>query len=189
MARDCEVKRSTATGFAEILEDLLIASTLPVFSMRAKRHMASRRKFYFFDCGVFRSSRPTGPLDAPSEIDGAALETLVYQHLRAVTAYSQKSSELYYWSTKSGVEVDFVIYGEAGFLSVEVKNTRKVRPMDTTSSKHVEVVCQGHVSFVVGLDFGEELFFGAAEEEEVIEDQELWFCPGCQDGQLFGGGV
>jgi len=30
-------------------------------------------KFYYFDTGVYRKIRPAGPLDAPREIDGAAL--------------------------------------------------------------------------------------------------------------------
>jgi len=45
-------------------------------------------KLYLFDTGVFRSLRPGGPLDRPEEIEGAALEGLVAQHLRAWIAYS-----------------------------------------------------------------------------------------------------
>lgn len=44
-------------------------------------------KFYFFDTGVFRTVRPKGTLDRPEEIDGAALEGLIAQHLRAWNAY------------------------------------------------------------------------------------------------------
>ncbi len=130
VARDCQVKRSTVTGFVQILEDLLIADVLPVFSRRAKRNLVSHNKFYFFDCGVFRSLRPTGPLDSPAEIDGAALETLVYQHLQAWVAYSDAPSKLYFWRTQAGSEVDFIVYGEAGFFAIEVKNAATVRPRD-----------------------------------------------------------
>ena len=41
-----------------ILEDLLIATRIPVFRRRAKRSVVAHGKFYFFDCGVFRSLRP-----------------------------------------------------------------------------------------------------------------------------------
>ncbi len=130
VARDCQVKRSTVTGFVQILEDLLIADVLPVFSKRAKRNLVSHNKFYFFDCGVFRSLRPAGPLDSPAEIDGAALETLVYQHLQAWVSYSDVPSKLYFWRTQAGSEVDFIVYGEAGFFAIEVKNAATVRPKD-----------------------------------------------------------
>lgn len=74
--------------------------------------------------------RPRGPLDRPEEIGGAALEGLVGQHLRAWIAYSEKAFGLFYWRTRSGVEVDFVVYGRAGFWSVEVKNAARVRAAD-----------------------------------------------------------
>ena len=133
VARDCEVKRSTVGTFVEIVQDLLIAATLPVFSRRAKRRVISHAKFYFFDCGVFRSLRPAGPLDRPEEIDGAALETLVYQHLRAWVEYSNARDSLYFWRTRGGSEVDFVVYGPSGFWGIEVKNAARIRPADLRS--------------------------------------------------------
>ncbi len=77
---------------------------------------------------VYRSLRPAGPLDRPEEIEGAALEGLVAQHLRAWVAYSDAGFDLFYWRTRSGVEVDFVLYGAEGFWALEVKNSGRVRP-------------------------------------------------------------
>lgn len=130
VARDCQVNRKTAEGYLEILEDLLLGFRLDVFTKRAKRELASHPKFYYFDTGVFRANRPTGPLDSDAEIDGAALEGLVAQHLRAWCAYSEGRHELYYWQTRSQVEVDFVIYGVAGLYAIEVKNSTRVRVED-----------------------------------------------------------
>jgi hypothetical protein len=61
---------------------------VPVFTRRARRQTSAHPQFYLFDTGVFRSLRPRGPLDRREEIEGAALEGLVAQHLRAWTAYS-----------------------------------------------------------------------------------------------------
>ena len=79
VARDAFVPRKAVEGFLEVLEDLLVAYRLPVFTKRAQRATVAHPKFYFFDAGVYRSLRPTGPLDRPSEIDGAALEGVVAQ--------------------------------------------------------------------------------------------------------------
>ena len=130
VARECEVERKTAEGYLGILEDLLLAFRLPVFTKRAKRATSVHPKFYFFDAGVFRSLRPCGPLDRPQEIDGLALEGLVAQHLRAWNAYGGNRHQLSFWRTRSGVEVDFVIYGPEGFWAVEVKNADRVRDED-----------------------------------------------------------
>ncbi|MDP3208917.1 MAG: hypothetical protein Q8M65_07195, partial [Rhodoglobus sp.] len=37
---------------------------------------------------------------------------------------------LSYWRTKSGVEVDFVVYGKDGFWAIEVKNGRRIAQSD-----------------------------------------------------------
>ena len=130
VARECEVPRKAVAGYIEILQDLLLAFTLPVFRKRAKRQTTAHRKFYLFDAGVFRALRPKGPLDRPSEIDGQALEGLVAQHLRAWAAYSDADDALYFWRTRSGVEVDFVVYGSRGLTAFEVKNASRVEAND-----------------------------------------------------------
>ncbi len=127
VSRDCQVERKTVEGYISILEDLLLAFRIPVFTKRAKRHLSFHPKFYYFDVGVFRSVRPAGPLDSPQEIDGAALEGLVAQHLRAWNSYGEASGNLYFWRTKSGNEVDFVVYGKDIFCAIEVKNTARIQ--------------------------------------------------------------
>jgi predicted AAA+ superfamily ATPase len=130
VARECEVARPTVAGYAELLEDLLLAFRVPVFTRRARRETSVHPKLYLFDTGVFRSLRPRGPLDRPEEIEGAALEGLVAQHLRAWVAYSGSSEDLFFWRTRSGLEVDFVVYGPRGFWAVQVQNSSAVRPAD-----------------------------------------------------------
>ena len=130
VARECEAERKVVAGYVGILEDLLLAFRLPVFRKRAKRATVTHEKIYLFDAGVFRSLRPRGPLDRPEEIDGQALEGLVAQHLRAWAAYSRQAVDLFYWRTRAGAEVDFVVYGESGLQAFEVKNARKVHSSD-----------------------------------------------------------
>ena len=38
-----------------------------------------------------------------------------------------------FWRTKSGLEVDFVVYGDDTFVAVEVKNASRVDTKDTRS--------------------------------------------------------
>lgn len=130
VARECQVGRKTVEGYLAILEDLLLCFRVPVFSRRAQRHLVAHDKFYYFDTGVFRALRPSGPLDRPEEIEGMALEGLVAQHLRAWASYREDGSALYYWRTKSGSEVDFVLYGGESFVAIEVKRARSVHSTD-----------------------------------------------------------
>lgn len=130
VARDCGVGRKTVESWIEVLEDLLLCFRLPVFSRRARRAVVAHPKLYLFDAGVFRSLRPAGPLDRPAEADGAALEGLVAQHLRAWIDYSRLSARLHFFRTRAGSVVDFVVYGADTFFAIEVKNTRTLRARD-----------------------------------------------------------
>lgn len=133
IAREAGIKRSTLDAYFDILEEMMIASRLPVFTRRAKRQLIGHGKFYFFDTGVFRTLRPKGPLDNPNEIDGVCLEGLVYQHLRAWNDYLDEPNELFFWRTKSGLEVDFVVYGANEFVALEVKNSCHAEKKDAAS--------------------------------------------------------
>jgi predicted AAA+ superfamily ATPase len=127
VARECSVERKVVEGYFSILEDLLIAYRVPVFTKKAKRKLIAHPKFFFFDVGVYRTIRPTGPLDRPEEIEGSALETLVFQELNSLNKNMNLDYQIYYWRTFNQTEVDFVLYGERGIKAFEVKRTAKVR--------------------------------------------------------------
>ena len=130
VARDCGVSRKTVEGYFDLLEDLLLAFRLPVFQRRAKRDLTTHPKFYFFDAGVYRAIRPRGPLDSAEEIDGAAIETLVAQELRAINDSLDLGYSVAFWRTRAGQEVDFVLYGERGLVAIEVKRSAHYQERD-----------------------------------------------------------
>lgn len=126
VARDCAVERKIVESYFSILEDLMLAYRIPVFSKRTKRRLVAHSKFYFFDAGVYRVLRPVGPLDAPEEADGAALETLFLQELQAVNDALDLEYKIYYWRTANGKEVDFVLYGPKGLIVFEITKTGRI---------------------------------------------------------------
>ena len=127
VARDAAIERKVVESYFSILEDLLIGYKLPVFTKRAKRKLVSHSKFYFFDTGVYRAIRPSGPLDSPEEIDGIALESLFFQELLATNDYLNLGYKLHYYRTATGLEVDFIAYGKKGILAFEIKKTDKIK--------------------------------------------------------------
>lgn len=129
VARDCAITRRTAEGYIGVLEDLLLAVRVPAFSRRAARAVVSHPKFYYFDAGLYQSLLPSGPLDRPEETSGAALEGLVFQHLRAWASDSGNHA-VSFWRTRTGLEVDFVLYGPDEFIAIEVKHGRATRAAD-----------------------------------------------------------
>ena len=126
VARECRVERKVVESYFSILEDLLIGYRIPIFSKRAKRRLAVHPKFYFFDAGIYRVLRPMGPLDAPEEVEGIALETLFLQELITLNDALDLRYKIFYWRTSNGKEVDFILYGSKGLLAFEIKRTSRM---------------------------------------------------------------
>jgi predicted AAA+ superfamily ATPase len=139
IARECGVSRKVVENYISIIEDLLLGYKLPVFTKRARRAMTAQPKFYLFDAGVYYHLRPKGPLDSPNEIGGMALEGLVLQHLKAWCDYSDNWIDCYFWRSRGGSEVDFVLYGERCFYAIEVKNTKQIYPKSLRSLKTFQI--------------------------------------------------
>lgn len=135
IAREVHIQRTLAENYFSILEDLLIGVRIPVFTRKAKRRLVAHQKFYYFDAGVFRAIRPAGPLDSGAEVDGPALETLVFQELRAINDYLQYDYRIFFWRTKHGLEIDFILYGPQGLLAIEIKRSPQLKTKDTRALK------------------------------------------------------
>ena len=52
------------------------------------------------------------------------------QEITARNDYGHHNYGIYYWRTRQGVEVDFVLYGERGFKAIEVKCSSRTRRED-----------------------------------------------------------
>lgn len=164
VADDCHVDRKITEGYFKILEDLLIAERVPVFTRRAKRKMGAHPKFFFFDCGVYQAIRPRGPLDSPEEIQGPAWETLVWQELRAMNEYSASGYEFFTWRTQAKQEVDLVLYGEKGLHAIEVKRSDRIRK-DDLETLHL---------FKRDYPMAELHFVYGGNEFKVLNDVTIW---------------
>jgi uncharacterized protein len=135
IARESEVKRHLVEEYVGIVEDLLIGYRIHPFLKRAKRIMVKSAKFYFFDPSIYSVLRPTGPLDRREEVQGAGLEGLVLHHLLAWMEYANVHGDVFFWRTKSGNEVDFVVYGNKTFFALEVKHANTIRTKDLQGLK------------------------------------------------------
>ncbi len=135
IARECGISSKAVANYFDILNDLLMAFQLPIFTRHAKRRLMAHPKFYFFDVGVFRNIRPKGPFDLTEQLEGPALETLFLQELRALNDYLDFKYKIYYWQTSNGQEVDFVLYGERGLVAFEIKRKRSFDKKDLRSLK------------------------------------------------------
>lgn len=135
IARESSIHRKVVENYFSILEDLLIAYYLKPFTKKQKRNQVKRKKFYFFDVGIFRVLRPKGPYDFSEEIEGVSIETQILHELRAIIDYKNLDYEIFFWRTRQGHEVDFILYGEKNIIALEVKRKTKISNSDLNSLK------------------------------------------------------
>ena len=86
-----------------------------------------RKKFYLFDCGATHALSGTKHLDRNSSIYGDCFEQFIINEIRAHISYRRKRTELSFWRTKQGDEVDLILDDS---LAIEIKATTRVTKSD-----------------------------------------------------------
>jgi predicted AAA+ superfamily ATPase len=111
--------------------------------------------------GIYRTLLKKGPLDPIEEIEGAAIESLVFQELKAYIDNHGLSLDIFFHRTKDKSEVDFVLYGEDGFFAIEVKRSTKINSFDLSSLKLFKKEYPEALAFV----------FYLGDDERMTDDQ------------------
>jgi len=126
VARDAGVARNTVSGYLQILQDTLLAFTLPAYQARLRVREQKHPKLYWVDPGLPRAmKRQLGPVTA--EERGALFEGWVATLLRAYRDHRRLFDEWFYWAPGkgSGIEVDFVLQRGKDLIGIEAKTSRQ----------------------------------------------------------------
>lgn len=123
VARDVGVSRSTVQGYFEILVDTLLGWYLPAFRPKAKIKEVGHSKFYLFDNGVRRAL--TGDhRNKPSQQEaGHLFESYILNEIRALSSYLSLGTQMAYWRTEAGTEVDLIWSRGQRRIGFEIKHT------------------------------------------------------------------
>ena len=89
---------TTIKNFLTILEDVYLIRSLSLFDFSLKKQIYNPDKYYVNDIGFYHAVGFRF-----SENIGRVLETIVFQQL------IRKGSEIYYWKSPKGSEVDFIV--------------------------------------------------------------------------------
>jgi predicted AAA+ superfamily ATPase len=126
VASDAQVPVSTVREYFHILEDTLLARTVPAWTKSRRRKAISTAKHYFFDVGVVRQLQHRSGLARRSPEFGEAFESFIFHELSSFIDYTEPMP-LAYWRSTSNFEVDFVL---ADATAIEVKGKEPVGERD-----------------------------------------------------------
>lgn len=129
LATDCKISNTLIRNYLNILEKTYVIEKVTPFVGNKRVEVTSNPIYYFIDNG-FRNIalRNFSSLHSRSDL-GLLVEGFVFQELFKFKAQHYLTFDIHYWRTKSGAEVDFVIYkNENQFIPIEVKYRNMSKP-------------------------------------------------------------
>jgi hypothetical protein len=124
LGRDVALPQPTVHRYLNVLEASYLLTRLTAYSVNRTKRLIKSPKLYWGDTGVALHLSGAAP-------DGAHLENVVLQDLLAWRDARLETTEVMYWRTATGEEVDFVIEAGHDLLPIEVKATARPRLADT----------------------------------------------------------
>lgn len=126
IGNDAQIPPTTAHEHFRVLEDTLIGKEVLAYQKTNLRKSIAASKFYFFDLGVVRALLGKAEIHQSDADYGDFFEAYIFQELSCYSSYN-KLSEVRYWRSKSGFEVDFIFNDK---IAIEVKATKRVAADD-----------------------------------------------------------
>jgi predicted AAA+ superfamily ATPase len=126
IARDVGISQPTAHRYLNLLETSHLIVRLEPYSVNRTKRLIKSPKLFWADTGL--GIRVSGS----AELTGFHLENLVLLDLLTWSDARSGATQIHFWRTVDGVEVDFVVESDHGLLPIEIKSSSNVRLRDTT---------------------------------------------------------
>lgn len=126
LARDVGVAPNTIKSWVSVLEASHIIALLEPYYRSIGKRLVKSPKLYFLDTGLAAHLMGLSSWQEieKSHLAGAIWETYAFNQIyRAFLEQGITSTPLYYWRTKDGQEVDFLIDKGGRFIGIEAKLT------------------------------------------------------------------
>lgn len=125
--RDVGVAAPTIRNYLDLLQVSMLGSQLAPYHVSRRKRLIKTPKFYLHDSGL--ASHLCG-LNSVRQMSSstmlpALLETWVLQQLVAAAELQETDTQVFYWRTTDGKEVDFLVEQLDKIIGIEVKSTYK----------------------------------------------------------------
>ena len=122
LARELMVSNKTAEHYLAILEQTFVLYPLYSFSQNLSNELKKSKKYFLFDNGIRNSIISDFSLLKDRSDKGLLYESYVHNALRI---RAPKNSEIRFWRTKDGNEIDFIYIKNRKPSIIEVKSKLK----------------------------------------------------------------
>ncbi|HBZ57208.1 MAG TPA: hypothetical protein DEO88_17540 [Syntrophobacteraceae bacterium] len=133
LASICHADAATIHAYVEILEESHIVKVVRPFAGGKRRELTTASKVFFIDIGIRNQLLNAFTMDISLRTDkGALMENWAFSEL-----YKRMplTSAIYFWRSKGGGEVDFVVEHSGRIMAMETKAAALDRPRLSRSAR------------------------------------------------------
>lgn len=164
IARDAMLGIDTARRYLEYLALSYQVILLQPYFRNLTSSVVKTPKIYWQDIGLLRSL--TGSWGEPS---GPLYETMVVGEITKWLRTVQKQAELYFYRTRSGLELDLLLQTPQGIIGMEIKSRTQLVQSDITAMKQVATALAGEWTGGIVIYRGNRIV--------KMADPEIWAVP------------
>lgn len=125
LAKDAGISVDSARRYLEYLALSYQVVLLQPYHENLTSQVVKSPKLYFVDVGILR--RLAG---SSGEASGEVYENYAVAEIFKWIRTAQKDVEIYFYRTRSGLELDLLLKTEKGFIGIEIKSSRRLSSID-----------------------------------------------------------
>ncbi len=164
LARDASISVDTAKRYLEYLRISYQVILIQPYYKNITSSVIKTPKLFFIDVGILRSL--TG---FRGEASGEVYETMVVSEIYKWLKTAQRNVEIYFYRTRSGMELDLLLFTERGFIGIEIKKREIISPSDIRTMKEI--------ASVLRKDWRGGLLIYQGDEIKKISEPSIWAVP------------
>lgn len=164
LARDASVSVDSARRYLEYLRLSYQTIFLQPYYKNITSSVIKTPKLYWLDVGILRQLS-----GFRSEFSGEVYETMVVAELFKWVKTTQKNADIYFYRTRSGLELDILLQTESGIVGMEIKAQKSTLGANLTAMK---AVASG-----LGREWRGGLFIYQGAAVKKIAEPNIWAIP------------
>jgi len=164
LARDSGLSVDTARRYIRYLELSYQTILLQPFHRNITSSVIKTPKLYWLDVGLLRQLS-----GSRSEFSGEIYETMVVGEILKWIKTTQRYAEIYFYRTRSGMELDLLLQTENGIIGMEIKSRKKY--------SHTDIRVMKEVATRLGREWRGGLLINRGNELKKIADPNIWTIP------------
>lgn len=153
ISRNCGISQPTVKRWVSILQTSFIVYLLKPFYKNIGKRLIKTPKMYFIDSAIPAYLTKQGSSESlfNGSMGGAFFEGFIVIETLKIVRNKSANSDLYFWRSHDGIEIDLIIESAGKYYPVEIKKTQTPTSRHAESIEKFRTLFEGQVgeSFVV----------------------------------------